>query len=244
MVSNLTAATVTWFDNSDGYSTSAVIPYDDIFSVPLFTDTGSGEVNEAELVISAKAGLHVSSGDKIEDFDRIHLEFTDLGGNDYDRFFEVIEIIPSQTKEEGSILTLKMLGTEYHTQAVPYTGQHFYTNPFRVAKLIGDQYEDNNGSRQPLIDRHDESYSLVNAYGNGLPRFTNNHYEFGLSEDTCYNRWMDVVDSLGGTVETGGVLIFMNLVLIHLVLISLILPCLSVVHVPLTVMILQMIPLC
>lgn len=211
MVSNLLTSTITWFDNSDGYVTSALVDTNDIFSLPIFTDTGSGEVNEAEMIISAKAGIHVSTGDKIEEFDRIHLEFTDLDSNSYDRFFEIIEIIPSQTKEEGSILTLKMLGTEYHTQIIPYSGQHFFTNPFRVGKLIGTQYELNNGSRQPLIDRHDELYSLANAYGNALPLFTTNHYEFGLSEDSCYNRWMDVVDSLGGTVETGGVLNFYEL---------------------------------
>ena len=68
--------------------------------------------------------------------------FEDIDGNTYSRFFEVVEVIPSQVKPEGSIITLKMLGTEYHTQMVPYSGQSFFTNPFRVGRLIGEQYEE------------------------------------------------------------------------------------------------------
>ena len=103
-------------------------------------------------------------------------------------------------------MTLKLLGIEYHTQTIHYTGQHFYTNPFRVAKEIGDYYESTeHGSRQPTLNRHDEKYSISNKYGNELPDFTTNHYEFGLAEDNVYNRFLDVSDSQGGTVETGGV---------------------------------------
>jgi len=206
MVSNLAASTVTWFDESDNYVTTANIT-DDISGIPIFTDTMSGEVNEAEITLSAKDGKYINSGNVIEEFDRLRFQFTDNDSNDYERFYEVLEIIPSQTKSEGSLVTLKLLGTEYHTQMVPYSGQSFFTNPFRVGRLIGEQYEDlpNRGSRQPSLQRYDEAYSLANAYGNGFPRFTNNHYEFGLAEDTCYNRWLDIADSLGGTVETGGI---------------------------------------
>ena len=205
MVSNLSAHTITWYDASDGYVTNAVVDPTDIISVPLFTDTGSGETNEGELIIAAKGGNWVNTGNIVDAFDRFHMEYTDNAGDDYDRYYEVLDVVPSQTKSEGSLITIKLIGTEYHTQMGHYTGQHFYTNPFRVGRLIGAQYTPNKGSRQPTLSRHDVVYSTSNAYGNGLPKFTTNHYEFGLSEDTYYNRWMDLVDSVGGSVETGGI---------------------------------------
>ena len=53
MVPNLTNNTVTWYDESDAYSTNFEIT-NDIIGVPLYTETGSGESNEAELVLAAK----------------------------------------------------------------------------------------------------------------------------------------------------------------------------------------------
>ena len=34
---------------------------DDIISIPLFTDTGSGEVNEAQIVLNAVGGQYISA---------------------------------------------------------------------------------------------------------------------------------------------------------------------------------------
>ena len=56
MGSNFTGLSVKWFDESNGYSGSGTEIISDILAIPLFTDTGSGEVNEANLVISAKGG--------------------------------------------------------------------------------------------------------------------------------------------------------------------------------------------
>ena len=53
MGSNFTGLTVTWFDESDGYTTNTDITAD-VIAIPVFTDTGSGEVNECEVTVSAK----------------------------------------------------------------------------------------------------------------------------------------------------------------------------------------------
>lgn len=203
MVSNLSTFIVTWLDESDGYSTTAAVTTD-VIAIPLFTDTGSGEVNECEIVLTAKDGKYLNTGNVIQEYDRFRIQCTDLSSNSYDRYFEVIEIIPSQTKGEGALVTLKCLGIEYHTQLIHYSRQFFFTNPENVSQDIGDVYEANNGSRQPLIDRHDEVYSTSTKYGNDLPKYVNNHFEFGLAEDTCYNRWMDIIDQLGASVNEGG----------------------------------------
>ena len=78
MPSNFSSLTVTWFDETDSYTTSSNIT-NDVKSIPLFTDTGTGEVNTASLIIrsldgnynvTAKGDLTISGVTK-----RITLEF-------------------------------------------------------------------------------------------------------------------------------------------------------------------------
>tara|TARA_R110000824_G_scaffold371928_2_gene561738 strand:- start:1425 stop:4433 length:3009 start_codon:yes stop_codon:yes gene_type:complete len=207
MGSNFTGLTVKWYDESNGYSGSGTDITADVLAIPLFTDTGSGEVNEANLVLSAKAGKYITTGNIIDKYDRIHITITDIASspNTYSRFFEVTDIIPTQTKTEGSMLTLNCVGIEYHTQVIHYAKRSWFDTTYNVAKNIGDTYESNNGSRQPTIARHNSAYSTSTKYGNELPNWTNNHYEFGASEDSCYNRLMNLTTILGGNVTNGGV---------------------------------------
>ena len=65
MGSNFTGLTVKWYDESNGYSGSGTDITSDVLAIPLFTDTGSGEVNEANLVLSAKAGKYITTGNII-----------------------------------------------------------------------------------------------------------------------------------------------------------------------------------
>ena len=211
MASKYTNLALTWFDQTDGYVTSDDITTDLIGS-GLFTDTGSGEVNEFEFSLSAKGGKYLNTGNILQERDRFCITLDDLDGNTYGpRYFELIDVVPVMTKPEGATVLVKCLGIEYHTQLVHYAKRSWFDNAFRVAKNIGEVFQDNRGSQQPVIDRHDESYSTANKYGNGLPLYTSNHYEFGLVEDNCYNRWMDMIDLLGGAVTSGGVLDFFEL---------------------------------
>lgn len=208
MPSNYTSLTVTWYDedSSPAYNTSADIT-SDIKAIPLFTDTGTGEVNEAMLVIRALDGNYITSGNIIEKRDRIQIECTDIGGNSYDRFFEVVNIIPSQDKSAGgTLLTIECLGTEYHTQQIHFTKPYYFENGFAVAKDIGDIYGENKGSEQPTLASAGTVWT--GSVGNDLPDYTYNNYDYGLNEDTCYNRWMDLVDKFGASVSAGGALTF------------------------------------
>ncbi len=88
MGSNFTGLAVTWYDESNAYATSANITTD-VLAIPLFTDTGSGEVNEMELVVSAKGGAYVTTGNIIDKYDRFKIEITDkaTSANTYSRHF-------------------------------------------------------------------------------------------------------------------------------------------------------------
>ncbi len=206
--SNYSSLTVTWYDETSGYSTSANITAD-VKAIPLFTDTGTGEVNQARVVLRALDGKYIVSGNKVDVYDRIQIQCTDLGGNSYDRTFEVIDIIPSQGKGEGTLLTLDCMGIEYHIQHVHVVKPYYFESAYNVIDDLGDMYEENNGSRQPLISNHDTVWN--GSVGNGLPKYTVNNYEYGIAEDTVYNRMMDVVEKLGASVSAGGALTFYEL---------------------------------
>jgi len=134
-----------------------------------------------------------------------------LGSNSYDRFFEIINIIPSQSKAEGTLLTLECLGIEYHTQQIHVVQNFYFENSFNVASRIGVIYNDNRGTRQPQLSNHTVVYTQGNGFGDALPLYNANNHEFGLNEDTCYNRWMDLIEGAGAAVSAGGALTFFEL---------------------------------
>lgn len=85
----------------------------------------------------------------------------------------------------------------------------YFENHFATAKSVGDIYNLNRGSRQPSLTDHDTDWD--NTKGNDMPKFTANNYEYGLNEDTFYNRWMDLVEGVGAPVSAGGALTFFEL---------------------------------
>jgi hypothetical protein len=204
MGSNYSGLIVTHYSDSSSYVTSTNIT-SDVLSLPIFTDTGSGEINECEIALSAKDGKYINTGTIIKEFDRFRIQITDLSSNSYDRYFEVTDIIPTQSKSEGSILTIRCLGIEYHTQMINYARRDWFETSYNVANHIGTSYGENKGSRQPTLTSHNSPYSTSTKKGVALPDFTNNHYEFGQNEENHYNRWMDLVDLLGGSAASGGV---------------------------------------
>ena len=123
-----------------------------------------------------------------------------------------MNIIPSQTKGEGTLLTLECLGIEYHTQQIHFSKPYYFEDSYTVALSIGDLYERNRGTEQPILS----NYNIVRVegvtdYGNALPFYNANNQEFGIAEDTCYNRWMDLIEGAGAAVSAGGALTFYEL---------------------------------
>ena len=211
MPSNFSSLTVTWYDESDGYSTTADIT-DDVKSIPLFTDSGTGEVNQASIILRSLDGNYNVIGSVIfAEFDRIRIECTDLGGNSYDRYFEIFNIIPSQTKGEGTLLTIECLGIEYHTQQIHMAKPYYFADSFEVGLSAGLIYNENRGSRQPTLAGHELYFSESLGYGNGLPRYNANNWDFALNEDSIYNRYMDLLEGAGAAVSAGGALTFFEL---------------------------------
>ena len=208
-IGNIKNFFVTWFDETTNYVTNDDIT-DEVLAVS-FTDTGSGQINECILKLSGAFGNFISStGTKtvIDQYDRFRIQAEDLLGNTYSRYFEFNPlVVPSETKTEGTLLELNLIGIEYHTQRITFSGRFFFSDAFNVARAIGESYNENrNTTGQPVLTGHATGYSQSAGTGNGFPKFTVNHYEYGLVEDTGYNRWQQMLDKLGGSVAAGGVL--------------------------------------
>ena len=207
-IGNIKNFFVTWFDESDSYVTTSDIT-DEVLGIS-FTDTGSGEVNSSVIKLSGAFGNFITDNGVpvvIDQYDRFRIQCEDLVGNTYDHYFEFNPlIVPSQTKTEGTLLELNLIGTEYHTQRISFAGRFWFSDAFRVAREIGTSYNENKNSLQPTLTGHATGYIQANQIGNGFPKFTVNHYEYGLVEDSGYNRWNQMLDKLGGSVASGGVL--------------------------------------
>jgi hypothetical protein len=200
-----------------GTSQSGVDITDDVISIPLFTDTGSGEVNEAQVVLNAIDGQYIqasiNSKAKIEQFDRIKIHvddgLVDQGTQQgvYDKFFFVMKKQPIKSKDSGIRLQLELLGTESFLQRVQYVKPHYFETPYEVFKSIGDQYNANRGTGttvMPLLEKLDDPIY------NKLPKIINT-YDFGVNEDNCYDRMGEVIDSMGASLSAGGALDFYDL---------------------------------
>lgn len=252
MPSNFSSLAVDWYDATDSYVTTIDIT-EHVKSLPMFTDTGTGEVNEAVIILKSLNGRFITAadwvtstaykiGDRVKEsskfylclvahtsgtfatdlsaskwtqepdidvHDRFRIRVTDTGSNTYDRFFEMLSQIPSGSKTEGYILTLNLLGIEYHTQHIHMARPYYFEDGFTTASDIGKFYNENKGTDQPIISELNTAWD--NTKGNDLPTFTANNYEYGLVEDFCYNRWMDVIEKLGSSVSAGGTLQFFEL---------------------------------
>ena len=191
----------------------------DVISIPKFTDTGSGEVNEATIVLNAVNGqfikASINSKTEIKQFDRIRIFVNDgLGtggtqGGAYDKIFFVMKKQPIKSKDAGVRLQLELLGIESFLQRVMYSKPSYFEKPFDVFKDICDLYESSRGTNSAsimpeLIDYDNDTY-------NQLPQNIVNSYDYGINEDTCFDRMSDLIDSMGSSFAAGGVLDFFDL---------------------------------
>ena len=161
-------------------------------------DTGTGEIKSAKIVLNALDGKFLTSTPVLAQFDKIRITLTDDASNTYDEIFEVDRIIPVKNAQEGLVAEIEMLGQEHYLQKIDVAKQFFFTSAYDTVKDIGDFYNDINGSAQPELEDHD------NTTDNGLPRWTANTYEFGVSEIKAYDAMLEVVNGLGASVAAGG----------------------------------------
>lgn len=174
---------------------------DDFVALPLFTDVGTEEINQAILVLDADDGKFITKSPIINQRDRIRIAHTDEFGDIYNHVFYVDKLIPRQSKRTGTKLELHLLGHERDVQDIQFMKPFFFEGAKQVSIDILDFYNQQIGTDQTVVTDHDTT-------NNELPSWTNNVYEFGLNEDSGFNRINQVVDKLGASADAGGVFDF------------------------------------
>jgi len=178
-----------------------------VISIEKMTDVGSGEVNSATLILNARHGNFITADSGtvatpvtpiLDEFDKIKIVITDKNGDSYRRIFEVDELTPKKTIQEGIRLEVQLLGQERCLQQTHFAKQYYYANAYEVTKDIVDKYNLTKGSSQVEVQNQD------NTTYNTLPKWTANNYDFGSNELICYDGLTDVIDKLGTTIAGGG----------------------------------------
>ena len=192
---------ITHYDISTAIQT---IITDNFISLPMATDTGTEDINSARLVLSAPSGKFLTTTPVLDQFDRIRIVITDDSGSIYNKVFDIIKIIPSWTKSEGTRVTLQLVGIEHWLQKINYIKPFAFEGAFEVVQDIGRYYNVNRGTLQPELTGHDSTTH------NKLPtsNYQKNSYDFAVNEAPCMDRIMETVDKLGGSVDNGGILDF------------------------------------
>lgn len=171
-------------------------------------EVGSGEVNHAKIRLNSFFGQFINTAPVIDEFDLIRLSITDDAGppnNTFTRTYEVDKIIPIESSQEGNVLEIELMGQEHWLQERHFAKQFYFENAFNVVRDIGDFYNADLGSLQPVLEDHD------NGTGNKYPKWTSNTYQFNIAETFMYDGMTYINDRLGSTVQAGGAADFFEL---------------------------------
>ena len=148
-----------------------------VIAIEKMTDIGSGEVNSATLILNARHGDFITADSGtvatpvtpiLDEFDKIKIVITDKNGDSYRRIFEVDELTPKKTIQEGIRLDVQLLGQERCLQQTHFAKQYYYSNAYEVTKDIVDKYNLTKGTSQVEVQNQD------NTTYNALPKWTAN----------------------------------------------------------------------
>lgn len=178
--------------------------------IPNFTDAGNDSFNTAKVILTNARGNGFTTGSvRIEQYDRIRIRIYDDTVTPsvikYNKVFDIDRIEPGTTDTGGRVLTLSLIGIERYLNTKHWSRPGRFKSAWQMLKDLGDQYNAERGSQMPLLVDHD------NDTGNKLPKYTINNYDFGIGPETIWNRMNEVIDKLGGSVESGGVLDFFDM---------------------------------
>ena len=196
-------------------STNTVVSIDIskyVVTIENMTDTGSGEINSATLVLNANKGQFITQENLVSnvpttpilaEFDRIEMRITDKYGDSYRNVYEVRTLEIKKSIGEGTRLIVRLVGLERALSDVQFSKPFYYENAWTVVRDIIDQYHDNKGTKQPTVVKYDK-VQQSGTYYNNLPNWTYGNFDFGQQATACYEGIDEVVNSLGTSVSGGG----------------------------------------
>jgi hypothetical protein len=167
-------------------------------------ERGSGQICSAIIRLNSDRGDYMTTGSTIiDEFDKIRIRITDEDSVTFDKIYEVDNIIPIESSQEGNVIDVECLGFEHHLRKFFFSKPFLVESAFNVTRDIMDQYNGNKATLQPAIIGHNVT-DVGGTPTNELPKWTANQYDFNLAEKKCYDGINDVIDKLGSTVANGG----------------------------------------
>lgn len=173
----------------------------------MFSDVVDAEVRSAVLRVRCDDGQYIQSGVngklQIVINDRIQIKSTD-DENGVSKFhmFEVIRKKPIKTKREGVMLELELLGIERWLQKVNYVKRNFGTNAGTAAADLVAFYNE-----EAAIATHLPTLVISR---NNLPTTLALTLDWGINEDTVFNRLLELSDLQSSSGSAGGTLDFFD----------------------------------
>jgi len=181
-----------------------------VITIENMTDVGTGEVNTCTIQLNARDGQFITEDNsgttpKINQFDRIYIKLTDKNGATFEKMYEVETLKQNKTINEGIRLIIELMGMERHLQQVHFAKQYNYANAFYVAQNICDMYNGSKGGKQITLEKQNiDSEGSPADYYNGLPKWTSNNIDFGVSETYAYDGIDELVNKMGSSISAGG----------------------------------------
>ena len=181
----------------------------DVDAIPVCTDIGGDQINTAVIELNCNLGHYIRDGrtgsgetgfpNKIDHNDRIRITIADgvtVGG--YDQVFEVVRKVPIKSKTAGTKMRLECEGIERHLQKMKYIKRFFNATPAEALIDLVAYYQANKTTDMP---------SLTIGI-NKLPTFGLHHFDWGVNEESVFNRIVELVDMMGDASGVGGNLDF------------------------------------
>lgn len=172
-----------------------------------FSDVVDAEVKTGVVRVRCEDGQYIQSGvnGKVQIVinDRIQIKATD-DENNVTKFhmYEVIKKKPIKTKREGIMLELELLGIEMWTQRVNYVKRNFGTNASDAAADLVAFYNE-----EAAIATHLPTMVISR---NNLPATLALTLDWGVNEETVFNRLNELSDLQSSSGSAGGTLDFFD----------------------------------
>lgn len=172
-----------------------------------FSDVVDNEVKTAVIRVRCEDGQYIQSGingnPQIVINDRIQIKGTD-DENGVSKFhmYEVIKKKPIKTKREGVMLELELMGIEMWLQRVNYVKRNFGTNAGDAATDLAAFYNE-----EAAIATH---LPTLVVSRNNLPTTLALTLDWGVNEETIFNRLIELSDLQSSSGSAGGTLDFFD----------------------------------
>lgn len=176
--------------------------------------TGTEELSNGTITLSAKGGRFLTTAPILTFFNRVYVKIQDKNGKIIDGVFEILNIKPSLKQGQGTGVELLLSHQGWHFWQSHLSKFYQRQSGFEVVEDGFNNYNANVGASDPVIGPSlSEALNPATGIGIGMSEATYNDYDFSTGEMTGQDSVLAVIDKLGSPVAAGGEFDFYEFVL-------------------------------